>query len=118
MKETADLDTALGFVVGRIEAEARRSDEPLSADETLLLHHLPEQAASPQVDALDPEFPTTAIHPRDAAYGKAGCASESRSQDGPATGLVVGTRLGICRCCLETQWASNVLALGLGARAA
>jgi hypothetical protein len=68
MNQTADLDAALGFVVGRIEAEAKRSDEPLSDEQSQLLHHLPKQAASPPNYALDPEFPMTVMQPRDAAY--------------------------------------------------
>ena len=38
--ETADLDAALRFVIGRIE-EANRSGNPLSHEEVLLLNNLP-----------------------------------------------------------------------------
>ena len=35
--ETADLDAALRFVIGRIEEEANRSGKPLSDEERLVL---------------------------------------------------------------------------------
>jgi hypothetical protein len=39
--ETADLDAALRFVIGRIEEEANQSGKPLSDEERLLLNNLP-----------------------------------------------------------------------------
>jgi hypothetical protein len=41
----ADLDTALSFVIGRIEEEATRSGEPLDDEERHLLRHLPTATA-------------------------------------------------------------------------
>jgi hypothetical protein len=68
MNQTVDLETALGFVIGKIVAEANRSAEPLSDEEDLLLHHLPKEAAPPpQTYAPAPEV-STAIYYRDPAY--------------------------------------------------
>lgn len=39
--ETADLDAAPRFVIGRIEEEANRSGKPLSDQERLVLNNLP-----------------------------------------------------------------------------
>ena len=41
MNRTADLDTALGFVIARIEEEAARSGEPLGDEQRFSLNHLP-----------------------------------------------------------------------------
>jgi hypothetical protein len=59
--DRADLDTALGFVIGRIEEEATRSGEPLSGEQRFLLNHLPEDSVSPQPYAGDPEFPPVLV---------------------------------------------------------
>jgi hypothetical protein len=81
MKRTVDLETALGFVIGRIVAEAIRSGEPLSDEEDLLVHHLPKEAAPPQTYATDPQF-STVIHSRDPAYERlCGLAKAARQID-------------------------------------
>jgi hypothetical protein len=65
--DRTDLDTALGFVIGRIEEEAPRSGEPLSDGQRFLLNHLPKDSALPQPYAGDPEFPAVLV-PRDTTY--------------------------------------------------
>jgi hypothetical protein len=67
MNPTADLDTSLAFVIGRIEEEATRSGEPLSDDQRFLLNHLPNNSALPIWNGADPESPAILI-PRDAAF--------------------------------------------------
>src|SRR5437868_14318493 len=41
MDRTADLDSALSFVIRRIAEQAKLSGEPLSDEQRLLLNHLP-----------------------------------------------------------------------------
>src|SRR5437879_7108677 len=41
MDRTADLDSALSFVIGRIAEQAKLSGEPLNDEERLLLNYLP-----------------------------------------------------------------------------
>jgi hypothetical protein len=41
MDRTADLDSALSFVIGRIAEQAKLSGEPLSDEQRLLLNYLP-----------------------------------------------------------------------------
>lgn len=53
MDRTADLDTALSFVTGRISEEAQLSGEPLSERQRLLLNYLPSSTAT----NWDPEIP-------------------------------------------------------------
>jgi hypothetical protein len=53
MDRTADLDSALRFVIGRIAEQAKLSGEPLSDEQRLLLNHLP---SSTQAN-WDPEIP-------------------------------------------------------------
>ena len=67
VNRTADLDAALAFVIGRIEEEATRSDEPLSDGQRFLLNHLPKVSAWPQADGADPESPMLLL-PRDIEY--------------------------------------------------
>ncbi len=67
MNRTADLDIALGFVIGRIEEEATRSGEPLSDEQRFLLNHLPKYSAFSQPYGGDPEIPAQPI-PRDFIY--------------------------------------------------
>jgi hypothetical protein len=67
MKRTADLETALRFVIKRIEEEAKRSGEPLSDEQRFLLNHLPTYSAWTQPYGGDPEIPAQPI-PRDATY--------------------------------------------------
>ena len=52
MDRTADLDSALSFVIGRIAEQAKLSGEPLSDEQRLLLNHLP----SSRPANWDPEF--------------------------------------------------------------
>jgi hypothetical protein len=67
MNRTADLDTALRFVIERIEEEATRSGEPLSDEQRFLLNHLPAYSAWTQPYGGDPEIPAQPI-PRDTTY--------------------------------------------------
>ena len=53
MDRTADLDSALSFVMGRIAAQAKLSGEPLSDQQLLLLKYLPSSAQT----TWDPEIP-------------------------------------------------------------
>jgi hypothetical protein len=53
MDRTADLDSALSFVVGRIAEEARLSGEPLNEQQRLLLSYLPSSTTT----NLHPEIP-------------------------------------------------------------
>jgi hypothetical protein len=53
MDRTADLDSALNFVIGRIAEQAKLSGGPLSDEERLLLNYLP----SSPVTYSDPEMP-------------------------------------------------------------
>jgi hypothetical protein len=46
MDRTADLDSALSFVIGRIAEQAKLSGEPLSDEQRLLLNHLPSSSSS------------------------------------------------------------------------
>jgi len=67
MNRTADLDTALEFVIGRIEEEATRSGEPLSDEQRFSLNHLPDSALhQPYGDS--PEIPQPQFVPRDTRY--------------------------------------------------
>src|ERR1022692_55715 len=65
--ETADLDAALRFVIGRIEAEANRSGKPLSDEERLLLNNLPKGPPLFQTSGGYEEFPPVVV-PRDTTY--------------------------------------------------
>jgi hypothetical protein len=53
MNQTADLDSALTFVIGRIAEQAKLSGEPLSDEQLLLLSYLP---TAPPAN-WDPEMP-------------------------------------------------------------
>src|SRR5207249_12173569 len=53
MDRTADLDSALSFVIGRIAEQAKVSGEPLSDEQRLLLNYLPSETPA----NWDPEFP-------------------------------------------------------------
>jgi hypothetical protein len=50
MDRTADLDAALGFVIGRIEEQAMRSGEPLNEDHPFLLNNRPKRSDAPEFD--------------------------------------------------------------------
>ena len=67
VNRTADLDAALGFVIGRIEEEATRSGESLSDEQRFLLNHLPKGSALPEAYGADPESPMVLV-PRDTEY--------------------------------------------------
>jgi hypothetical protein len=54
MEQTADLDSALSFVIGRIAEQAKASGEPLSHEQRLLLNYLPSGTRT----FWDPEFQT------------------------------------------------------------
>jgi len=53
MDRTADLDSARNFVIGRIAEQAKRSNEPLSDEQRLLLNYLPSSGP----ENWDPEIP-------------------------------------------------------------
>jgi len=55
MDRTADLDSALSFVVGRIAEQAKLSGEPLNEEQRMLLTYLP--SSSPAIGFPDPEAP-------------------------------------------------------------
>jgi hypothetical protein len=67
--ETADLEAALRFVIGRIEEEANRSGKPLSDEERSLLNNLPKDLPLFQNSGAYEEFPPVVV-PRDATYEK------------------------------------------------
>lgn len=57
MARIADLESALNFVIGRIEEQAKLSGEPLSDDQRLLLNNLPTPSLvnwHPEIPVLDP----------------------------------------------------------------
>jgi hypothetical protein len=67
MDRTTDLSAALGFVIGRIEAEAMRSGEPLTEEQRFLLNNLPSERDAPEFSTGDPGFPPHFV-PRDTVY--------------------------------------------------
>jgi hypothetical protein len=67
MDRTADLDAALGFVIGRIEEQAMRSGEPLNEEHRFLLNNLPKHSVAPEFNTGDPECPVSFIL-RDTTY--------------------------------------------------
>jgi hypothetical protein len=67
MDRTADLETALGFVVARIEEEAARSGEPLNDDQRFLLNDLPKESDWPQAFGSAPDSWVVFV-PRDTTY--------------------------------------------------
>jgi hypothetical protein len=57
MDRTADLNSALRFVIGRITEQAKLSGEPLSDEQRLLLNHLPSSTPAnwdPEIVVLVP----------------------------------------------------------------
>jgi hypothetical protein len=57
MDRTADLNSALSFVIGRIAEQAKLSGEPLSDEQSLLLNHLPSSTPAnwdPEIVVLVP----------------------------------------------------------------
>jgi len=81
--ETADLDAALRFVIGRIEEEANRSGKPLSHEERLLLNNLPTDPPLFQNSGGYEEFPPVVV-PRDATYERL-CALAKSAQHSDRT---------------------------------
>ena len=83
MDRTADLDSALSFVIGRIGEQAMLSGEPLSEEQRMLLNYLPSSTPA----NWDPEIPV--LVPRNinlervCALGKA--AYESDRQVNPTS---------------------------------
>jgi hypothetical protein len=67
MKQTTDMETALSFVIGRIEEEAMLSGEPLTEDERNLLHDLPRTPSMPDINSYDRVFPVD-VRLRDTTY--------------------------------------------------
>lgn len=57
MDRSADLNSALSFVIGRIAEQAKLSGEPLSDEQRLLLNHLPSRTPAnwdPEIVVLTP----------------------------------------------------------------
>jgi hypothetical protein len=81
MDPTADLETSLAFVIGRIEEEATRSGEPLSDEERALLNDLPTTSVVPMWYGSDPESLTVTV-PRDTAFERlCALARSARNSD-------------------------------------
>jgi hypothetical protein len=80
MDPTADLDKSLAFVIGRIEAEATESGEPLSDEERSLLNDLPTDSVVPMTSGSDPESLTVPV-PRDRAFERL-CALARDARNG------------------------------------
>jgi hypothetical protein len=62
-----DLDAALAFVAARIEEEAVKLGEPLTADERFLLQDLPKHSSIP---LIPPDVNNPVLVPRNLAYEK------------------------------------------------
>lgn len=74
--QTADLNTALDFVIRRIEEEASRSGEPLTDEQLTLLKNLPVDSTF-RGQVMEPETPL--ILPRDLAFERL-CALAKAAQ--------------------------------------
>ena len=105
---TAELDTSLALVIGRIEEEAMRSGLLLSNEQRFLLNHLPNNSV-PIWNSADPEWPEVLI-PRDAAFERLCEPQRNAAQSG------INPRPGVCCRGFETQPTPDVLALALGER--
>ncbi|HST08918.1 MAG TPA: hypothetical protein VLL05_00970 [Terriglobales bacterium] len=82
MNETKELQSALEFVIARIEQEAVRSGETLNDEQRFLLNNLPKESALPKMDGTDPESPPLVSIPRDLAYERLiALAREARDRD-------------------------------------
>ena len=77
--ETADLETALKFVIGRIDEEANRSGQPLSDDERVLLNNLPTDSPLLQNTPASEEYPAVVVL-RDEIYERL-CALAKAAYD-------------------------------------
>jgi hypothetical protein len=76
MDRTADLTTALRFVIGRIEAEARRASEPLTEEQRSLLNDLPTHSTFAHSRDM------WVLVPRDTAYERlSGLAKDAHQND-------------------------------------
>jgi|SRR5580658_4907485 hypothetical protein len=71
MDRTADLDSALSFVMGRIAEQANVAGEPLSNEQRLLLNHLPSETPANWDPALPVLVPRNINLERVCALGKA-----------------------------------------------
>jgi len=94
MGRTADLDSALSFVIGRMAEQAKLSGEPLSDEQRLLLNYLPSSAPAnwhPEIPVL---VPRNINLERVCALGKA--AYQYDCQTNPAS-----LDWGVCICCLH-----------------
>ena len=69
MDRTADLDSALSFVIGRIGEQAVLSGEPLSEEQRMLLNYLPSSTAEGWVSDVSP-VPRNTNSERVCALGK------------------------------------------------
>ena len=78
MDQTADLDSALSFVIRRIGEQATRSGEPLSQEQRMLLNYLP---TSPPASAGPGESPVPRNfdYERLCALGKAAYLSDRQA---------------------------------------
>ena len=69
MNEAAELESALQFVIRRINEEAVQSGEPLTEEQRFLLEHLPTEPVLSETYTVDPEYPPL-VTPRDLDYEK------------------------------------------------
>jgi len=101
MDRTADLDSALSFVIGRIAEQAKVSGEPLSDEQRLLLNYLPSETPA----NWDPEFPV--LVPRNINLERICALGKAAYPPGPSSKSIIA-RLGVCICCLDAQPAPYV----------
>jgi hypothetical protein len=71
MDRTADLNSALNFVIDRIAEQAKMSGEPLSDEERLLLNHLPSSTPANWYPGITVLVPRNINLERVCALGKA-----------------------------------------------
>lgn len=83
MPKPTDLDRALAFVIGRIEAEAQLTGGPLTEEQRSLLSNLPTAPSFPITIVSETELPLPMGVPRDLAYERLiALAREARRSDG------------------------------------
>jgi|SRR5208283_102826 len=75
MDRTADLNSALSFVIGRIGEQATLSAEPLSQEQRMLLNYLPSSTAEGWVSDVNP-VPRNLDYEQVCALGKAAYISD------------------------------------------